>query len=362
MSDKENINLLNKIFVAFIFVIATSVGLFGQPTYMMTNATVDDCEGTLLDSENGPEDGQYNHNENYVFTICQDDADEIVFTFDFFATEETYDVMTIYDGPDTNSVVLGVLSGVIQPPPSFVATSGCITIHFVSDDNIVATGWSASWTMDLDEPVPPELMAVGTVECPLQTAVFTFDTPIDCGNFDPANFSIVGPSSGSIVQVNPLDCDMATNLGQQFEIVLSNAIVIAGSYRLLFNGSIQDDCGEWHDVSANVLFDLSNCPIEVEIELVEAACGGDCGTVRVNIIGSSSPVYEYDWSHTGLNQEEVLACTDDSLYITVTVTDPVTMQTATDDFWYYAMENPVFFLIHLTGIPSARVAGIISIR
>ena len=55
-----------------------------QPLYVMQNLTVDDCEGMLTDSEEGPEPGQYNHNEDYTFTICVDQADEIIITFDFF--------------------------------------------------------------------------------------------------------------------------------------------------------------------------------------------------------------------------------------------------------------------------------------
>ena len=49
----------------------------------MQNAKVEDCEGILTDSENGPEEGQYNHNEDYTFTVCVDQADEIIIAFNF---------------------------------------------------------------------------------------------------------------------------------------------------------------------------------------------------------------------------------------------------------------------------------------
>lgn len=113
-----------------------------QPTYMMHTGTVDDCEGTLLDSEDGPEEGQYDHNEDYTFTICVDGAEEIILDFSFFATEENYDILTIYDGPDTGSPVIAILTGSISPAPVFIATSGCVTLHFISDDNIVQPGGS----------------------------------------------------------------------------------------------------------------------------------------------------------------------------------------------------------------------------
>jgi len=54
---------------------------YAQPTYMMQDALVDDCEGTLTDSDNGPQVGQYNHNEIYTFTICVENATEIIIAF-----------------------------------------------------------------------------------------------------------------------------------------------------------------------------------------------------------------------------------------------------------------------------------------
>src|SRR5690554_7082223 len=116
-------NLYNLIFIAalkLIFVLSVKA----QTEYTMQNALVMDCEGVLLDSENGPEEGQYDHNEDYTFTICVPNAREIVLSFDFFATEENYDILTIYDGPDKNAPVIASYSGIIQPPPVVVANSG----------------------------------------------------------------------------------------------------------------------------------------------------------------------------------------------------------------------------------------------
>lgn len=306
----------------------------------MQNALVMDCEGVLLDSENGPEEGQYDHNEDYTFTICVPNAREIVLSFDFFATEENYDILTIYDGPDKNSPVIASYSGIIQPPPVVVANSGCITIHFVSDDNIVAIGWRARWSVTVEEPSSPLLSLDTAAVCPMASTVFVFDRPIDCENFDPANFSLIGPGSGSITRIEALDCDPVTGLATRFRMYFSPELQTPGNYRVLFNGSVQDACGDWHDISANALFSLSNCPIEVEIELVEAACAGDCGTIRANIVGSSSPVYDYEWSHTSENSQEVEVCTEDSLLVSVTVIDPVSGERTTASYMYRANRIP----------------------
>ena len=156
-----------------------SFDVIAQPTYYMSDNYVEDCEGVLLDSEEGPEPGQYDHNEDYTFTVCVTGATEIIINFDFFATEANYDILTVYDGPDTNSPILAELSGVIQPPPVLIATSGCVTFHFVSDDNIVATGWVARWMVEIDEPEPPLLSLDTMPDCPMTGTIFTFYRPIE---------------------------------------------------------------------------------------------------------------------------------------------------------------------------------------
>ena len=315
--------------------------LAAQPVYEMRNGFVTDCEGVLLDSEDGPEPGQYDHNEDYTFTVCVPGATEITINFDFFATEANYDILTIYDGPDKMSPILGTYSGIIQPPPALVANSGCVTFHFVSDDNIVAIGWSARWKVEIEEPEAPELSLDTIVECPMQGTIFTFDKPIDCSNFDPSNFQLIGPGGAAVTNVVPLDCDSTTNLASRFYIEFSPELSTAGNYRLVFNGSIQDVCGEWHDVSANTLFELKNCPIEVIIELVTLACQGECGEVRAVVMGSASTSYNYAWSHTPLNQQNVEVCTQDSILISVTVTDLESGQMVSSTYLYRALENPV---------------------
>ena len=125
--------------------------MHSKAQYIMQDAMVTDCEGTLTDSDEGPNPGQYNHEEDYLFTICVEGASEITVIFDFFATEEGYDFFTAYDGPDTNSPIISVLDGVLSNPPVLVANSGCISFHFVSDDNIVAQGWSLEWFVEVEE-------------------------------------------------------------------------------------------------------------------------------------------------------------------------------------------------------------------
>ncbi len=306
----------------------------------MQNLTVTDCEGVLTDSEMGPEPGQYDHNEDYTFTICVEGADELVLTFDFFSTEENYDILTIHRGDSRSGPVITTLSGSIQPPPVVVIDTGCITLHFVSDDNIVARGWQASWNIEVEEPEAPALSLVSMLDCPMESIIFEFDEPIDCDQFVAGNFTILGPGGRTVSSVSPLDCDAVSNTATRFEVFFNQQLGEAGNYRLLFNGQIQDACGEWHDVSTNIPFTLNNCPILVDILEVTDACAGDCGTVRAEITGTQNNQFRYEWSHTGLDQEEVSVCTEDSLLISVTVTDLVSGEMASNDYWYFARPLP----------------------
>ena len=233
-----------------------SVTSYAQPEYVMSNNLVRDCEGILTDSEMGPEEGQYDHNEDYTFSICVAQANEIIIAFESFASEDRFDVLTVYDGPDKVSPVLATLSGIVQPPPVLIATSGCATLHFISDSNIVANGWRLRWRVEIDEPEIPDLVADGTLDCPLQNGNFRFTLPIDCDLFVPGNFTVVGPGNPTITGVNLLDCDGSTNLGTTFELEFADSLKTPGVYRLEFNGAIQDVCGEWHDISTSLIFTL----------------------------------------------------------------------------------------------------------
>ena len=78
----------------------------GQTTYNMSNNFVTDCKGTLLDSENGNNGTTYANNENYTFRICS--GGKITMTFSpTFCIDSGFDFLRIFNGPDTNSPLLG---------------------------------------------------------------------------------------------------------------------------------------------------------------------------------------------------------------------------------------------------------------
>ena len=161
------------------------LGLIAQPTFTMSTQTVNLCEGRLTDSESGSPSGNYNHNENLVFTICPSGADSIILSFSSFCTENGLDVVIFYDGPDTNSPSIGAPHSGNSLPPTILATSGCLTIQFKSDASVNCTGWNAQWRAVITTPEPPVITAIPTQNCSTNFLILQFDQPIRCDSLRP---------------------------------------------------------------------------------------------------------------------------------------------------------------------------------
>ena len=330
-----NRNFYTSLIVFLISVLSIQV----NAQYVMQNAFVTDCEGTMTDSDAGPDDGQYDHEEDFTFTICVEGASAITVMFDFFATEEIYDLFTVYDGPDINSPVITVLDGVITSPPVLVANSGCITFHFVSDDNIVAQGWSLSWEVEIEDIANPDLMIESELECPLGNLELSIDQYIPCEVITPGNFQLIGPDASGISAAIPLDCDADGN-ATTFNVVFSDSLSLSGSYTLIFEGYIVNSCGDTLTFETLLGFELEDCPFQVEIFLVEDACPGECGQVEVEIYSTDPGPYTFDWSHTAATTQVVDVCTVDPLMISVNVTNTGNGNSAQDDYLYEPRPEP----------------------
>lgn len=114
-----------------------------------------ECEGLLVDS--GGPDGDYGPNETYVFTICPEVPSTCIeLNFIYYNIEYEGDQITIYDGPNTTSPVIGtIISSFVQGPSfqtnwggvckQFNASSGCITVQFTSNATEQYDGFLAEW-------------------------------------------------------------------------------------------------------------------------------------------------------------------------------------------------------------------------
>ena len=126
-----------------------------------------ECEGVLYDC--GGPDEDYGNNENESFTICPEAPMNgcVTFNMEYFNVEEGFpgDVITFYDGPDTNSPVIADLgsgnfgSGSGGGGVCFTvqASSGCLTVGFTSNGSTTFEGFCGAWECSSDpcDPLPP---------------------------------------------------------------------------------------------------------------------------------------------------------------------------------------------------------------
>ncbi len=313
-----------KIVYLFTFLLILSLGAAGQPVYNMSNMTVQDCEGTLLDSDaNDGAPGNYDHNEHFVFSICPPGGDSIFLTFLEFATEPIYDVLKIYDGPDTNSPLLGAFSGTANPG-SFLATSGCMTLKFTSDADLSDIGWIAEWHTVLVEPVPPQITSVNGASCFSNTLTLNFDRPIPCDSLMPEYFSFSGPSPVSVASVAPGAC--ANGMTQSVVLTLNPSFSDNGNYNINYHYRFTDICGTlWEfDISATAI--VSDCPLTAEIlSTSDTICRGDCVQLSGTATGGDAASYQFQWSNgipPGAGPHTVCPLTTTTYQLTVSDNSP----------------------------------------
>jgi hypothetical protein len=121
----------------------------GGPEYLMANTTVTASNGMFYDT--GGATGNYSNNENLTMTFMPPvEGAPMKFDFSFFDTENNYDKLFVYNGPNATSPAfpgspfMGTTS-----PGSITSThaSGAITFVFISDISVVKAGWAASFMM-----------------------------------------------------------------------------------------------------------------------------------------------------------------------------------------------------------------------
>jgi gliding motility-associated-like protein len=277
--------------IAFSF-ICLSISILGNTQvneYNMYSGLLQECDGILYDS-GGPE-GIYGVNENIVFTIQSPGIIDISF-FDEFCLETDFDVLTIYDGPDTSSPVLGTFSGNTLPP-NFTATSGFITFQLQSDPSASYCGFSLEWNSTVPPPIPPTLSTDPLPQCGQNILPVYFSTPLECDWLDAATFEI-SSSNGVIVEdVNPI-CN--NGISNSAELILSSPFEYNCSYDIIMEIGIPDACDSIHNFIINHSFIYDNCPINAEIQSdYPSVCLGGQVLVWVEVEGCLT--YTYSWNN-----------------------------------------------------------------
>ena len=160
----------------------------------MQNGTVNTCSGNFYDS--GGPDGDYNSNENLVFTICPDDPEliSVIEFIDFLTPGNETDILNIYDGDDISAPQIGQLQGNEvdltngDSPIEFTGSepdenpSGCLTFEFTSDSFLETDGWEAN--ISCREPN-------STLECP------EINVSDDCSDSNTTDLTADFPKTGA---------------------------------------------------------------------------------------------------------------------------------------------------------------------
>lgn len=110
-------------------------------TLTMTNGSTSTCSGTFYDS--GGAGGTYSNNQSLIYTICSNAGNCVRVNFSSFDLESGWDYLTIYDGPNTSSPIIGNYTG-LTSPGTVTSTSGCLTFWFTSDGSVTNSGWAAT--------------------------------------------------------------------------------------------------------------------------------------------------------------------------------------------------------------------------
>ena len=316
-----NRNLYFLFGIIVYFGISTS-GLLAQVEYNMSNQTVNDCEGKLLDSDAGDNGQDYDHNENYTFSICIPDAAEITMNFLFFCSEEKFDSLRLFDGPDTLSIQIGESYTGENDPPQVIATSGCLTVNFISDANVACGGWEADWFVEVDDPIPPNIIPIADVPCESNKVIIEFDTPLICDSLYASNFEIRGPQLPSVINATPIDC--LGGRAKKVELTLDPFINRSGNYQVIYTYRVYNECGRLFTFKPTNNFAVTNCPLFVTLEPEDdPICAGTCTYLFANATGGDSRTYSYNWDPVATDSAYAYICPTNPTTYFVTVTDAV---------------------------------------
>lgn len=307
------------------------------PQFFMNDTTVNDCSGMLMDSDMGTPSINYDHNENYTFTICVPQATSISISFSSFCTENTYDYLRFFDGPDTNSALIaGPISGNVLPP-QVTSTGNCLTINFISDPSVACYGWVSEWYADVPDMEAPSLDSI-VAGCNSNTMQVFFDGPVFCDSLYPASFQIPG-SSVQVSQVIPNPCinDSATS----FLLLLNNTFTACASLQLNSTLQMSDDCDSLWIFNDQIPFNIHDCPIVSTVTTsADSICAGDCVTINVSSVGGDC-MYNYQWNNGWPNSPGPFTlCPQGDTTIALYTTDSTTNLSHYTSFTIYHFDYP----------------------
>lgn len=302
-----------------------------QTRYNISNSTVNECEGILVDSENGKEAAfptGYAHNEDFCFTICVPNSPSITVVFSEFLLEtptpptappcQNCDWVEIFDGPDCNSNLIGKWVST-NSPRTVSSTGNCISIRFRSDGNKSGEGFELSWNATPPPPLAPVIQPIANVNCNSNTVVINFDKPIPCSQLVPGNFTFSGPSGSTVTSVTPINC--VNGFASSATLGFNQPLDQSGSYSIIFDFNFIDICFKTYRFQIAQSFNIINCPLIVDIVGDTTVCLGYCVTLTAVVTGGNPANYQYTWTPAAPNAAVISVCPIVDQSYTLTVTD-----------------------------------------
>lgn len=293
------------------------------PEFNMSDTTIAVCTGILYDS--GGPNGLYDNNQNITTVINPGGVITLTF-FGIFNIEPGLDFLTIYDGPDTSSPLIGVFSGV-TPPPVLTAYSGSVTLVFTSDNSAIYAGFSMLWESNNPPPIPPDLSVPQIPACLSNQVSVQFSTSIQCEWLTTAIWTAsTGGQGVPVLQAVPQCVAGAT---QSVALTLGTPFSFNCDYTIQLVIEIPDDCELIYVFTLTTTFIQNNCGIDANlIANPPVICPGQCTQISASVQGCFGFTYEWDNDLPPIAGPHTV-CPEIATTYTVIITENQTGQTST---------------------------------
>ncbi|WP_405413595.1 Calx-beta domain-containing protein [Maribacter sp. Asnod1-A12] len=145
------------------------------------------CDDTFLDSGGI---SNYSDNEDIVYTICPDTADNYI-QVDFEQFDViSGDILYVYDGDSTGATLLGQYDNDNVPSQIFASNDdGCLTFRFTSNNNTTGNGWQA--TVSCSPPGPKIVVDDVYIDEDSGSAIFTVTHVRDAHGYQSFFFGLI---------------------------------------------------------------------------------------------------------------------------------------------------------------------------
>ncbi len=183
----------------YYFHIRSNCGADGESSWItrVPFKILSSCNATVHDS--GGSGNNYSNLENNITVICPDSPNNLIeISFNSFNVENAWDALYIHDGPSKKAPLFDSGNGITlagfpaggyygtSTPGPFLSTdpSGCLTLHFRSDEFVTRPGWNIS--------VGCQIACATMVNVDLDEGFGSLRNVIDCNpnglviNFDPS--------------------------------------------------------------------------------------------------------------------------------------------------------------------------------